>query len=111
MTFAKKNLPNHGISILPHDVSHFVHSYVLHRSPSRDSACSASLWGCPVFEHNSQRDIILACSHMDLAPNFAGTLFGISNTFSGGATGWLAPLFVGLVTQVSRRVSAEQQDS
>ncbi len=28
-------------------------------------------------------------SHVDLAPNFAGTLFGLTNTFSGGATSFI----------------------
>ena len=28
-------------------------------------------------------------SHVDLSPNFAGTLFGITNTFSGGATSFM----------------------
>lgn len=34
-------------------------------------------------------------SHVDLAPNFAGTLFGISNTFSGGVVGFVVPLVIG----------------
>ena len=38
-------------------------------------------------------------SHVDLAPNFAGTLFGISNTFSGGVTGFLVPLSIGALLE------------
>jgi len=33
-------------------------------------------------------------SHVDLAPNFSGTLFGISNTVSGGGMGSIAPLVI-----------------
>jgi len=33
-------------------------------------------------------------SHVDLAPNFSGTLFGISNTVSGGGMGSVAPLVI-----------------
>jgi len=33
-------------------------------------------------------------SHVDLAPNFSGTLFGISNTVSGGGMGTIAPLVI-----------------
>ena len=35
----------------------------------------------------------------DLAPNFSGTLFGISNTMSGGATGFIVPTVIGALTQ------------
>jgi hypothetical protein len=38
-------------------------------------------------------------SYTDLAPNFSGTIFGISNTFSGGATGFIVPLIIGVMTQ------------
>jgi hypothetical protein len=38
-------------------------------------------------------------SYTDLAPNFSGTIFGISNTFSGGATGFVVPLIIGAMTQ------------
>lgn len=38
-------------------------------------------------------------SHVDLAPNFAGTLLGISNTFSGGLMGFVAPLAVAAITE------------
>ena len=36
-------------------------------------------------------------SHVDLAPNFAGTLMGITNTFSGGGTGFLVPTVAGAI--------------
>ena len=36
-------------------------------------------------------------NHMDLSPNFAGTLLGISNTFSGGLVGILTPIVVGAI--------------
>ncbi|XP_022235775.1 putative inorganic phosphate cotransporter [Limulus polyphemus] len=36
--------------------------------------------------------------HMDLAPDFAGTLMGITNAF-GNISGFLAPYFVGVLTQ------------
>ena len=39
-------------------------------------------------------------SYLDLAPNFSGTIFGISNTFSGGGTGFIVPLIIGALTQV-----------
>ncbi len=45
-------------------------------------------------------------SHIDLAPNFAGTLFGISNTLAGGVTGLVAPLVVGAITQDNMAFSA-----
>ena len=38
-------------------------------------------------------------SYLDLAPNFSGTIFGISNTFSGGGTGFIVPLIIGALTQ------------
>lgn len=38
-------------------------------------------------------------SYTDLAPNIAGSLFGISNTFSGGGVGLTVPLFIGAMTQ------------
>ena len=38
-------------------------------------------------------------SHVDLAPNFAGTLFGISNTFSGGVVGFVVPLVIGALLE------------
>ena len=42
-------------------------------------------------------------SYLDLAPNFSGTIFGISNTFSGGGTGFIVPLIIGALTQVTYR--------
>ena len=38
-------------------------------------------------------------NHVDLAPNFAGTLFGITNTFSGGVVGFLVPLTIGALLE------------
>lgn len=40
-------------------------------------------------------------SFVDIAPNFAGTMFGISNTFAGGGTNFLVPTVVGLLTQAN----------
>lgn len=47
-------------------------------------------------------------SAVDLAPNFAGTLLGISNTFSGGGMGTLAPLVVGAITSNNNTWAAWQ---
>ena len=35
----------------------------------------------------------------DLAPNYAGTVFGISNTVSGGGIGYVVPVFIGYFTK------------
>ena len=37
-------------------------------------------------------------SLVDLAPNYAGTLLGVSNTFSGGCMSAIAPLVAGAIT-------------
>ena len=34
----------------------------------------------------------------DLAPNYAGTVFGMSNTISGGAVAYSAPVVIGIIT-------------
>lgn len=47
-------------------------------------------------------------SAVDLAPNFAGTLLGISNTFSGGGMGSLAPIVVGAMTSNNHTWAAWQ---
>ena len=39
-------------------------------------------------------------SHLDLAPNFAGTLMGISNTFAGGVTGFVVPTVIGAIREI-----------
>ena len=39
-------------------------------------------------------------SHLDLAPNFAGTLMGIRNTFAGGATGFAVPMVIGALLEL-----------
>merc|ERR1712218_85964 len=39
-------------------------------------------------------------SHLDLAPNFAGTLMGISNTFAGGVTGFVVPTVIGAIREL-----------
>ena len=39
-------------------------------------------------------------SYTDLAPNFSGTLFGIANTLSGGAMGFVVPTIIALITHV-----------
>ena len=39
-------------------------------------------------------------SHLDLAPNFAGTLMGISNTFAGGVTGFVVPTVIGAIREM-----------
>ncbi|XP_023342327.1 sialin isoform X2 [Eurytemora carolleeae] len=38
-------------------------------------------------------------SGVDLTPNYAGTLLGVTNTMSGGAVGSLAPMVVGIILQ------------
>merc|ERR550519_580149 len=38
-------------------------------------------------------------SGVDLAPNYAGTIFGFTNTVSGGGMGMLMPLVAGAITQ------------
>ena len=38
-------------------------------------------------------------SPTDLAPNLAGTIFGMSNTLSGGLTAYLTAVAVGAITQ------------
>ena len=38
-------------------------------------------------------------SPVDLSPNYSGTLFGISNTLSGGFMGYTVPVIVGIITQ------------
>jgi len=40
---------------------------------------------------------------MELSPNYAGTLRGISNTF-GNTPGFIAPYFVGIMTQDNVRI-------
>jgi len=47
-------------------------------------------------------------SAVDLAPNFAGTLLGISNTFSGGGMGSLTPIVVGAITNNNHTWAAWQ---
>ena len=49
------------------------------------------------------------CSFMDMAPNFAGTLKGISSTFA-SMPGFLAPIVVGAITQdnVSLAISGDK---
>ena len=39
-------------------------------------------------------------SHLDLAPNFAGTLMGISNTFAGGVAGFVVPTIIGEIREM-----------
>ena len=39
-------------------------------------------------------------NHLDLAPNFAGTLMGISNTLAGGATGFVVPTVIGAIREL-----------
>ena len=43
-------------------------------------------------------------SSVDLAPNFSGTVFGISNTFSGGATGFIVPTVIGMYSSASLNI-------
>ena len=43
-------------------------------------------------------------SFVDLAPNFVGTLCGIANTFTGGGVGFIIPLVIGSITQVSQKI-------
>ena len=38
------------------------------------------------------------CNHIDIAPNFAGTLMGITNMFA-NTMGFLAPQFIGFLTE------------
>ena len=53
--------------------------------------------------------LILSASHVDLAPNFSGTLFGISNTVSGGGMGSIAPLVCFIIQIKSKPVSFNKQ--
>jgi len=48
-----------------------------------------------------------AVNHMDLSPNFAGTLMGITNTVANFA-GFLAPMFVGKMTIGNETIGAWQ---
>lgn len=43
---------------------------------------------------------------MDVAPNFSGTLFGMSNTVSGGVMGLVVPTVVGAITNDNMTASA-----
>ncbi|KAG0727172.1 putative inorganic phosphate cotransporter [Chionoecetes opilio] len=45
------------------------------------------------------------CSHQDMAPNFAGTLLGITNAV-GSAAGVLAPIITGSITEGNQTLSA-----
>ncbi|XP_068241398.1 sialin-like [Palaemon carinicauda] len=45
------------------------------------------------------------CSHQDLAPNFAGTLLGFTNTF-GSFAGVFAPMITGALTEGNQTVTA-----
>ncbi|XP_045597331.1 putative inorganic phosphate cotransporter [Procambarus clarkii] len=45
------------------------------------------------------------CSHQDLAPNFAGTLLGLTNTV-GSFAGILAPMITGSITEGNQTLSA-----
>ncbi len=45
-------------------------------------------------------------SPMDLAPNFAGTVFGITNSVAGGSMGTIAPIVVGAITKDNMTFSA-----
>nr|XP_027214815.1 sialin-like [Penaeus vannamei] len=45
------------------------------------------------------------CSHQDLAPNYAGTLFGITNTLA-NIPGFAAPQLTGAITEGNQTVSA-----
>ncbi|XP_047486637.1 putative inorganic phosphate cotransporter [Penaeus chinensis] len=45
------------------------------------------------------------CSHQDLAPNFAGTLFGITNTLA-NIPGFATPQLTGAITEGNQTVSA-----
>ncbi|XP_071038195.1 sialin-like isoform X2 [Parasteatoda tepidariorum] len=51
--------------------------------------CSVPIIGFAVCGYN--------INHLDLSPEYAGTLYGISNTFS-SMMGFLAPMFVGYIT-------------
>ena len=43
-------------------------------------------------------------SFMDIAPNFAGTTFGIANTLGGALFGTTVPIFVGAMIQARNRI-------
>ncbi|XP_069992428.1 sialin-like [Penaeus vannamei] len=45
------------------------------------------------------------CSHQDLTPNYAGTLFGLTNCLA-TVPGFLAPLVVGIITHDNQTLSA-----
>ena len=64
--------------------------------------CQRATWqGAHPSNNICSQQILFVChqifsSHVDLAPNFSGTLFGISNTVSGGGMGSIAPLVLSL---------------
>ena len=42
----------------------------------------------------------------DLAPNYAGTMFGISNTLTGGSLGFIVPVWIGYMTKDNQSFGA-----
>lgn len=53
---------------------------------------------CASVGLNGSANCGFLCSHQDIAPNFAGTLLGLSNTL-GSVAGILAPLMTGSITE------------
>ena len=71
--------------------------------PGCNSAYAVSMI-CVGFFFNGAISPGFFSSFMDIAPNFAGTTFGISNTLGGALFGTTVPLFVGAIIEEKIRI-------